>query len=149
MLEKHAILCGYGPTGAIVARQLQAVGLPVVIVDLNYKQVQALKAKKQHAIYGDSSSTIVLEAAGLQNCAMLIVTIPDPQAMRALVRKVKHERPELPIVLRVRYMSDRDTLVALGADEVVWEEQEAGEEIAARALRLLEIDVNVQAFDRF
>ncbi len=138
-LEKHVILCGYGPTGAIVAKRLQGVGVPVVIVDLNYKQVQALKASKQHAVYGDSASTIVLEAAGLEHTNLLVVTIPDPQAMRALVRKVKKKRPDLPIVLRVRYMSDRDSLVALGADDVVWEEQEAGEELAERALRKLEI----------
>jgi len=140
LLEKHVILCGYGPTGAIVAKKLQGVGLPVVIVDLNYKQVQLLKASKQHAVYGDSASTIVLEAAGIANASLLVVTIPDPLAMRALVRKVKRERPALPIVLRVRYMSDRDSLVALGADEVVWEEQEAGEEVAKRALRMLEIN---------
>ncbi len=137
LLEKHVILCGYGPTGAIVSKRVQELGHNVVIVDLNYRQVQALKAQKQHAVYGDSSSTIVLEAAGLQNAAMLIVTIPDPQAIRALVRKVKRERPSLPIVLRVRYQSDRDSLVALGADEVVWEEQEAGEAVAKRALKVL------------
>jgi CPA2 family monovalent cation:H+ antiporter-2 len=113
--------------------------LPIVIVDLNYKQIQALKASKQHAVYGDSASTIVLEAAGLRNAALLVVTIPDPQAMRALVRKVKRNRPDLPIVVRVRYMSDRDSLVNLGADEVVWEEQEAGEELANRALKRMDI----------
>ena len=137
LLEKHVILCGYGPTGAIVSKRVQELGHNVVVVDLNYRQVQALKAQKQHAVYGDSSSTIVLEAAGLHNAAMLIVTIPDPQAMRALVRKVKRERPDLPIVLRVRYKSDRDSLVTLGADEVIWEEQEAGEAVAKRALKVL------------
>lgn len=137
--EKHVILCGYGPTGAIVAKRLQGVGVPVVIVDLNYKQVQALKASKQHAVYGDSASTIVLEAAGLEHASLLVVTIPDPQAMRALVRKVKKKLPHLPIVMRVRYMSDRDSLLELGADDVVWEEQEAGEELAQRALQKLEI----------
>lgn len=137
LLEKHVILCGYGPTGAIVSKRVQELGHNVVIVDLNYRQVQALKAKKQHAVYGDSSSTIVLEAAGIHNAAMLVVTIPDPQAMRALVRKVKKERPDLPIVLRVRYQTDRDSLVALGADEVIWEEQEAGEAVAKRALKML------------
>ncbi len=142
-LERHVILCGYGPTGAIVAKRLQQVGLRFVIVDLNYKQVQALKAAKQHAVYGDSASTIVLEAAGLRNAALLVVTIPDPQAIRALVRKVKREHPTLPIVMRVRYMSDRDSLLALGADEVVWEEQEAGEALASRVLHRLEISPQI------
>lgn len=139
LLEKHVILCGFGPTGAIVAKKLQSVGLPLVVVDLNYKQIQALKAAKQHAVYGDSASTIVLEAAGLQNAALLVVTIPDPQAMRALARKVKKARPDLPLIMRVRFRSDRDSLLELGADEVVWEEQEAGDEIASRALKKMNI----------
>ena len=138
-LEGHIVLCGYGHTGAIVAKRMQEVGLPIVIVDLNYKQIQALKASKQHAVYGDSSSTIVLEAAGIRNAKLLVVTIPDPQAMRALVRKVKAAKPDLPILMRVRYRSDRDGMEALGADEVVWEEQEAGEELARRALKRLDL----------
>ena len=133
-LSQHAILCGYGPTGAIVAKKLQAVGVPLVVVDLNYKMIQSLKAAKQHAVYGDSSSSIVLEAAGLHKAALLVVTVPDPLAMQSLVKKVKKLRPELPIVMRVKYMSDRDRLLALGADDIVWEEFESGQELARRAL---------------
>jgi monovalent cation:H+ antiporter-2, CPA2 family len=138
--EEFVILCGYGPTGTLVAKRLREIGMPVVVVDLNYRMVQSLKAQKMHAIYGDSSSSIVLEAAGLAKARLLLVTIPDPQAMRALVKKVKRERPDLPIILRVRYQSDRDSLLALGADSVVWEEEEAGEEVARRALDSLNVN---------
>jgi CPA2 family monovalent cation:H+ antiporter-2 len=65
-LENHVILCGYGPTGAIVAKKLHGVGIPVAVVDLNYKMIQSLKSQKQPAVYGDSSSSIVLDAAGLK-----------------------------------------------------------------------------------
>jgi CPA2 family monovalent cation:H+ antiporter-2 len=133
-LKNHVILCGYGPTGAIVAKKLHGVGVPVVVVDLNYKMIQSLKSQKQFAVYGDSSSSIVLEAAGLDKAALLVVTVPDPLAMQSLVKKVKRMYPELPIVLRVKYMSDRDRLLALGADDIVWEEFEAGQELARRAL---------------
>lgn len=133
-LKEHVILCGYGPTGAIVAKKLQGVGVPLVVVDLNYKMIQSLKSQKQFAIYGDSSSSIVLEAAGLHKAALLVVTVPDPLAMQSLVKKVKRMRPELPIVMRVKYMSDRDRLLALGADDIVWEEFESGQELARRAL---------------
>jgi CPA2 family monovalent cation:H+ antiporter-2 len=133
-LENHVILCGYGPTGAIVAKKLHGVGIPVAVVDLNYRMIQSLKSQKQPAVYGDSSSSIVLEAAGLEKAALLIVTIPDPLAMQSLVKKVKRLKPELPIVCRVKYMSDRDRLLALGADDIVWEEFESGQELARRAL---------------
>ena len=92
-LKGHVIICGYGPTGNIVAKKLQSTGLSVVIIDLNYKVIQSLKSSKQYAIYGDSSSSIVLEAAGLQNASLLIVTIPDPAAMRSLIKKVKKLHP--------------------------------------------------------
>lgn len=138
-LQGHVIISGYGPTGNIVAKKLQSVGLSVVIVDLNYKMIQSLKNSKQYAVYGDSSSSIVLEAAGLHTASLLIVTIPDPAAMRSLIKKVKKMRPDLPVVLRVKYMSDRDQLLSLGADDVVWEEYEAGIELSKRALERLNI----------
>ncbi len=133
-LENHVVLCGYGPTGSIVAKKLQEAGTPVVVVDLNYKMIHQLKSSKQHAVYGDSSSMIVLEAAGIHSASLLVVTIPDPQAMQSLIKKVKKECPDLPVVMRVKYMSDRDKLLALGADDVVWEEYEAGQELARKAL---------------
>lgn len=138
-LKNHVIICGYGPTGNIVAKKLQSAGLSVVIIDLNYKMIQSLKSSKQYAIYGDSSSSIVLEAAGLHQASLLIVTIPDPAAMRSLIKKVKKLCPALPVVLRVKYMSDRDHLLSLGADDVVWEEYEAGVELSKRALERLNI----------
>lgn len=141
-VEGHVIICGYGPTGSIVTKKLQNVGLPVVVVDLNYKMIQQLKASRQFAVYGDSSSMIVLEAAGIHKATLLVVTIPDPQAMQSLIKKVKKERPDLPVVMRVKYMSDRDKLISLGADDIVWEEYEAGQELAKRAL----VRLNIQPF---
>jgi monovalent cation:H+ antiporter-2, CPA2 family len=138
-LENHVIICGIGPTGTMVSKKLQSVGVEVVVVDLNYKAVQQLKAQKQAAVYGDSSSMIVLEAAGIHKAALLVVTIPDPQAMQSLIKKVKMHCPDLPVVMRVRYMNDRDKLLNLGADDIVWEEYEAGQELARRALDRLNI----------
>ncbi|RYZ99421.1 MAG: hypothetical protein EOP11_19480, partial [Proteobacteria bacterium] len=138
-LENHVIVCGIGPTGSMVSKKLQSVGVGVVVVDLNYKAIQQLKAQKQAAVYGDSSSMIVLEAAGIHKAALLVVTIPDPQAMQSLIKKVKQHFPDLPVVMRVRYMNDRDKLLNLGADDIVWEEFEAGQELARRALDRLNI----------
>lgn len=136
---EHVIICGYGPTGSHVAKNLQDLGFTVVIVDLNYRSIQTLKDLKQNAIYGDSASTNVLEAAGLEKAILMVVTIPDPSAMKALVRKVKKLRPGLPIIMRVKYMSDRDKLLSLGADDIVWEEQESGKELIVRAKQILNI----------
>jgi monovalent cation:H+ antiporter-2, CPA2 family len=138
-VSDHVIVCGFGPSGSIVAKNLQNLSYPVVVVDLNYKAIQQLKAAKQYAVYGDSSSMIVLEAAGIERAKLLIVTIPDPQAMQSLVKKVKKHLPNLPVLMRVKYMSDRDKLKTLGADELVWEEFEAGKELTRMALDRLNL----------
>jgi len=138
-LQGHVILCGFGPTGSIIMKKLQNLNLPVVIVDLNYRVIQSLKTNKQHAIYGDSSSLLVLDAAAIKTASMIVVTIPDPLAMQNLVKKVKSVRPDLPVIMRVKYMSDRDKLLALGADDIVWEEYEAGQEMARRVMGRLSL----------
>lgn len=135
----HVVLCGYGPTGSIVMKKLLGAGLPVVVVDLNYRIIQTLKSENLAAIYGDCSSSHVLEAAGIDNALLLIVTIPDPAAMRAIVKAVRHRLPELPIYVRVKYNSDRERILDLGASEVVWEEFEAGERLAKISLNHLRI----------
>ena len=141
----HVVLCGYGPTGAIIMRNLVNAGLPVNIVDLNYRIVQNLKAQGLSAIYGDCSSSRIIEAAGIANALMLIITIPDPNAMRTIVKKIKSAYPDVPILVRVKYNTDRERMIGLGANEVVWEEHEAGMELSRKALSRLhftpELDV--------
>lgn len=138
-LSDHIILCGFGPTGSIVREHLCSAGLRVVVIDLNYKVVQDLKRDGHDAVYGDSSNMHVLEKAGLKNATLLIVTIPDPIAMRTIVSRVRAAYPQLPIYVRVKYNSDRQKLLNLGATDIVWEEFEAGQELAMRTLRALRL----------
>lgn len=135
----HVVLCGYGPTGSIVMKKLLNSGLKTVVIDLNYRIIQSLKAEHIDAIYGDCSSSHVLEASGIQKASLLVVTIPDPVAMRAIVTMVRQMRSDLPIYVRVKYNSDRERMLDLGATEVIWEEYEAGEELAKRSLTYLNL----------
>ncbi|MCO5142287.1 MAG: cation:proton antiporter [Oligoflexia bacterium] len=138
-LTNHVIICGYGPTGSLVAKKLQSLGILTVIVDLNYRVIQELKSNRQHAVYGDSSSMLVLEAAGIQSASLLVVTVPDPSSMQALLKKVRKEFPKIPIFMRVKYQTDRDRLLKLGADLVIWEEFEAGQALLKSAIDHLNI----------
>ena len=138
--EDHVIVCGYGPTGSIVVKKLKDLNVNTVVVDLNYRAIQTLKANKQSAVYGDSASMIVMEAAGIEKASLMVVTIPDPMGIQSLLKKVKKHYPKLPIIVRVKYQSDRDKMIALGADEVVWEEMESGLVLAQKAAARIGID---------
>ncbi len=135
----HVIVCGYGPTGVIVAKELQSTGVEVVFIDLNYSVIKSLKAKNHWAVYGDCSSQKVLDAAHIEGAVLLVLTIPDPISMQNSVLKVREAYPDLPILVRVKYESDKKKLTALGASEVVWEEYEAGHELTKRALSRLKL----------
>lgn len=138
-LGRHIILCGYGPTGSIVMKKLVEAGVSVAVIDLNYKVIQELKADGFLALYGDCSNAHVLAAAGIAQAELLIVTIPDPLAMKAIVASVRSSHPKLPIYVRVKYNSERKKLLDLGATDVVWEEYEAGQELALRTLSALQL----------
>lgn len=143
-MRGHVIICGYGPAGEIVHRKIEASGLPVVIVDLNYRIIQKLKQEGHAAIYGDCSSSKVLEAAGISNALLLAVTIPDPLAMRTIVKRLHGSHPDIPLLVRVKYNSDREKLISLGATDVVWEEYESGQELARRILSRLHFQPEIE-----
>jgi CPA2 family monovalent cation:H+ antiporter-2 len=130
----HAILCGYGPTGEIVSKRLLSSQWNVTVIDLNYRVVEGLQARGIDARYGDSSNFKVLESAGIERTNLLVLTIPDPLALRTIVSNVRKLRPDLKILARVKYDSDRMQLEQLGATKVIWEEFVAGQALALHAL---------------
>ncbi len=143
-MRGHIILCGYGPAGEIIHKKIEASGIPVVIVDLNYRIIQKLRKEGHTAIYGDCSSPQILEAAGIEHTLLLAITIPDPLAMRTIVKRVHSSHPEVPLLVRVKYNSDREKMISLGATDVVWEEFESGQELARRILSRLHFQPEVE-----
>jgi CPA2 family monovalent cation:H+ antiporter-2 len=134
-MENHVIIAGYGMNGRNLARVLRATRLPYVVVDLNDVLVRELRDAGEPMFYGDVNNPDVLERLGAARARMLVLAISDPMATRRAVGVARHVHPRLFILVRTRYVSDVDDLIALGANVVIPEEFETSVEIFSRVLQ--------------
>ena len=62
-LRLHAILCGYGQVGRLVARALDRRGFTYVVISQQRTEVEALRARGIQALFGEASNIELLERA--------------------------------------------------------------------------------------
>jgi len=121
-----AIIVGHGPVGRLVDAMLSDAGLRIVIIDMNLAIVRQLVQAGRSAIYGDATRGEVLERAGIREASHLILSLPQKEDRIQLVLAARELNPDVEIVVRARYLAERDMLLKVGASKVVFEEGEAG-----------------------
>lgn len=132
----HVIVGGFGRTGRWLARALERLRVPYRIVDLNPVSVEEARARGVPITFGDLARPRTLREAGLARARLLVLALNDPDSTEAAVRMARRERPDLPILVRSRYLVEAEALREAGASEVVGEEVEAASRLVERALRL-------------
>jgi CPA2 family monovalent cation:H+ antiporter-2 len=93
--------------------------------------------------YGDATSEEVLGHAHLSSARLLVLLINDPLAAERVVATARRVAPHVPILMRARYLLEREPLTKMGAHDVVAEEVEGAIEIIVRMLRRMECPRNV------
>ncbi|MBI2391264.1 MAG: cation:proton antiporter [Deltaproteobacteria bacterium] len=142
-LVDHVVIVGFGLAGRFAARTLAACGTPFVVLELNADNVRAGKAEGHPVYYGDATSEEALGHAHLADAALLVLLMNDPQAALRVVDTAKRVAPDVRVLMRTKYLLERDTLVKMGAQDVVAEEVEGAVEMIARMLRWMEVPRNV------
>lgn len=138
-ISGHAIVVGVGPSGRAVTAALAESGVAVVVVELN---VRAERGDDDlpigtRVVFGDAGRPEILQRANVHEARILVVTIPDPIAIRTIIAQARNLAPRLPIVARGRYNRFVEEVRAAGADDVVDEESVTGRELAEVALQRL------------
>ena len=143
--ERRVVLVGFGPAGQLVASDLmRRYDKRITILDLNPR---AKSTADQYGLTfqsGDARSAEVLEHAGLQGAAALIVTLPDPDAVRQVVHVARQLCPQVTIIARSRYHAARWEIMLAGAEIVVDEEEQVGRRMAVEARRVLGVTKSVE-----
>jgi CPA2 family monovalent cation:H+ antiporter-2 len=133
-LEDHVVIVGFGPAGQAAAHAVLDGGGPVVVVDLNPRSVRIARQMGIDAHVGDASSPELLEHLDITTAAVVVITLPDPAASRAVIQQARGLGARARIICRSRYHVHRWELELAGAHVVIDEEQEMGAQLAA-ALR--------------
>jgi CPA2 family monovalent cation:H+ antiporter-2 len=142
-LSGHVVLVGYGVAGKLVARALDACNVQYVALELNAETVLDARNVNARVFYGDATSAETLGHAHIEKAKALLLLMNDPYGAQRVVDTAKRIAPEIPILMRSRYVGEKDLLLAMGATDVVAEEIEGGLEILARLLRWLDVPRNV------
>lgn len=129
-----AMIIGYGPVGRTVHRVVEEAGIPSVVIDMNMDTVASLKAAGKNAIFGDASNERILEEAGIKSASHLVITLPDAGHRAAIITAAKNIHEEIRIVVRARYLREREELDQSGVTAAVFEEAEAAVALARLVL---------------
>jgi len=132
--KEHVVIVGYGLAGQYVAKALKRVDIPYIILELNAETVNREKRRGERIVYGDATRDSILEYAGLMKARTIVISIPDMEAIKAIICTARRMNPRINIITRSRFISETEELYRLGADEVIVDEREAAIQIFRRIL---------------
>jgi monovalent cation:H+ antiporter-2, CPA2 family len=146
-LNHHVIVAGGGRVGYYIARVLQNMGLPFVVIEFDSHRLDRLKEKSIPTIYGDASQETVLQTAQVGSARLFLLTLPEITAALETIQKVRRLNPSLHIIARAEQPDHFSKLSEDGIYEIVQPEFEAGLEIIRQAM--LHLDVPPHEVMRF
>jgi CPA2 family monovalent cation:H+ antiporter-2 len=134
-IERHVIVCGFGRIGQNLAGFLREEGIPYVALDLDPGLIREAWEAGEQVFFGDSTHGEILEAAGIQRAAALVVTFDDAATATRILRAARRIAPALPVVVRTRDDAHLEELERAGASVVVPESVEASMMLANHLLQ--------------
>jgi K+:H+ antiporter len=135
-LRLHAILCGYGTVGRLVARALERRGFTYVVISQQRTEVEALRERGIHALFGEASNIELLERAHVEHARLVIVASSDPHVSPLIVERAKALNPALDFVVRTHGDEETAQLRAISPKvQAVHGQRELAVQMARYSLR--------------
>ncbi len=125
MREPFLIIAGYGRTGELLARSLDALGRRFVVVDRDDDRIDDLNLDPYRAdvpgLVADAGDPGHLAVAGLDHpsCEGVLALTDDDEVNLAVVQAAALLRPELPVITRAISTATAERMRAFGTPTVV------------------------------
>jgi voltage-gated potassium channel len=123
--EPFYIICGYGQSGALVAKALDKLGYSLVIVESRPERARmiAVEVFETHPLVlaADARTADILEDAGVRNplCIGLLALAGEDNVNQAIAIGAKTMCPELAVVSRAKQPMAKANLEAFGGITVI------------------------------
>ena len=135
-LRRHAIVAGYGRVGRTIATMFDRRGYRYVVISLDRRHIEELRARGIPAIYGDAGRPELLEHAGVQLARMFIVAIGDGHATRLAVERARAANPTIDLIVRTHSDAEAARLRGIGGSvQAIHAERELAVQMARYSLR--------------
>jgi glutathione-regulated potassium-efflux system protein KefB len=142
--EPHAaapiVVVGFGRVGHRIGEILARAGQPFVALDSDPALIARQRVHGKPVYFGDISNPGVLNSVGAADARLIIVTLNDPEATKALVAAIREQYPGVEIFARGHNLETCQSLSRLGAAGVVSENVEASLELSRMALERIGVE---------
>ncbi len=146
-LSGHVVIAGGGRVGRYVAEILAGLELPFVVVESSSRRFDLCRERGYPIIFGDAARENVLDAAGMAEARLLLVTIPTITVATAVVEQGRSLNAGVEVVARAAGEEQMEALAELGVRQAIQPEFEAGLELTRQAL--LHLGLPVGEIQRF
>ncbi|MCE2464493.1 MAG: TrkA family potassium uptake protein [Dehalococcoidia bacterium] len=139
-MTKQVIVVGLGRFGASVAEELYQMGHDVLGIDMEEKNVQDMLGHVTYAVKSDATNEAVLKELGVSNFDVAVVAIGSDVQASILVTVLLKELGIPFIVARAINEIHGNAIGRVGADKVIYPEQETGRRLAHTGFELGVLD---------
>jgi voltage-gated potassium channel Kch len=129
-LNNHAIICGFGRIGRMVAADLKAGQRSFIIIDKDPKRLESAREAGFLTLEGEATEESVLLEAGVVRASVLATVLPSDASNVFITLSARDLNPELTIIARGEDPSTERKLVQAGANRVVLPAHIGAERIA-------------------
>ena len=98
-LRNHVIICGAGELGRDLSRILTQAGISHLLLESDDEEVAAARATGAPVHHGDASRPETLQAAGLEDACLVVLTFARISPARRIIKIVHRFRPTLDLVV--------------------------------------------------
>ena len=131
---RRAIVVGFGRVGRLVADMLTKHGQSYVAVDSDTDLVSEGLRKGYTVTFGDAANGNALHRLGADHATAVILTMDEPIAAQRMVKKLRGQFPDLPIIARARDATHAAELYRAGASHAVPETLESSLQLSEAVL---------------
>lgn len=134
-MRKQFAVIGLGRFGTSVAKTLSALGHDVLAMDKNEHAVQVIMQDVTQAVQADARDEETLRALGVRNLDVAIVAIGDDLEANILITLMLKEMGIPYVVAKAQSVQHGKVLEKIGADKIVYPEQDMGIRLANNLIR--------------
>lgn len=139
-LRDHTIVCAYGRVGRAAARELEAEGVPFVVIEPREEAEARMRADRVLHLTGDPTSEPVLRRAGIERAKGLLCAVDSDATNVYITLTARSLNPDIYIVARASEADSPDRLRRAGANRVISPYRSSGQRMAHLVLRPRVVD---------
>lgn len=118
-LRNHYILCGFGKTGAVIAKELQQQNQSFVVIEIDREKVDRIEEIGYKYLKEDATLDETLINAGIENAKGIVITLDNDQDNLFVTMSARNLNKDAYLITRCSKHDTGKKLKRAGASKVV------------------------------